>query len=239
MKNLFTVVNHQARRNLGITIVEYCVADSIYHLSNNPNSRQKGWCYATQDHLADTLGVERKTILRAEKTLFEKEIIEKSGTKKRTTDIWYQAAVLEQDIEMPKSTKMVLPENDESTNMGHEKVPERDLKSTKLVPVYIDNNNGDKSSGKIPDAPFSLEQELEKMEDNPRRDMNIIALFIREKKVAINSKEQLGVVIKRFVKVAGEIKVFTDDQILQKVKVARKEYPELWTLDTLKKLLTK
>ena len=37
-KITYTTILHSARENLGITTNEYCVADIIYHLSNNPKS---------------------------------------------------------------------------------------------------------------------------------------------------------------------------------------------------------
>jgi hypothetical protein len=49
----YTLVLHSAREKLGITLNEYAVADSIYHLSNNPNSDFKGWCYAAKETLGE------------------------------------------------------------------------------------------------------------------------------------------------------------------------------------------
>ncbi|KKK87568.1 hypothetical protein LCGC14_2751940, partial [marine sediment metagenome] len=43
---------HKIRKDLDLSLMEYCVADCIYHLSNNPSSQIKGWCYASKETIA-------------------------------------------------------------------------------------------------------------------------------------------------------------------------------------------
>lgn len=85
---------------------------------------------------------------------------------------------------------------------------------------------------------FSLRDEIRKLEESKRRDMNVIALYLDERKPDIQSHEQLNVAIKRHVKAAGRLKVFSDDQILRAVPKAKELTPG-WTIETLEKILTK
>lgn len=90
-----------------------------------------------------------------------------------------------------------------------------------------------------PPSTFSLKEEIKKLEDSKRRDLNIIALFMEEKKPDIRTKEQFIIAIKRHLRAANLLKPFDDDQILKAVRYAKKEYGEIWQLETLLKILTK
>lgn len=86
---------------------------------------------------------------------------------------------------------------------------------------------------------FNLKDEIKKLEDNKRRDLNIIALYLERRKPDIQSKAQLQVVLRRHLRAARDLKPFTDEQILKACKTAEREYPKFWTLDTIIKILIK
>lgn len=86
---------------------------------------------------------------------------------------------------------------------------------------------------------FNLKNEIKKLEENKRRDLNIIAFYLERRKPDIQNKAQLQVVLRRHLKPARDLKPFTDEQILKACKLAEKEYPKFWTLETLVKILTK
>lgn len=88
------------------------------------------------------------------------------------------------------------------------------------------------------DKIFSLKEEIKKLEDSPRRDLNIIAMYLEERKPDIRNKEQLSVAIKRHLRGAKQLVPFTDNQILDALPKARKATDE-FTLETLIKILTK
>jgi hypothetical protein len=89
-----------------------------------------------------------------------------------------------------------------------------------------------------PPQVFSLKEEIKKMEDHARRDLNIIALYFDERKPDIRTREQLSVAIRRHLRAAGQLKVFSDDQILAAVPKAKRQTDD-WTIETLVKVLTK
>lgn len=70
----YTTINHIARKKLGITNNEYCLADSYYHLSKNPAFQEKG-CVAADQQIADFIGVTRRTIISLRKHLIAKGIV--------------------------------------------------------------------------------------------------------------------------------------------------------------------
>lgn len=85
---------------------------------------------------------------------------------------------------------------------------------------------------------FNLRDEIKKLEDNSRRDLNIVALYFDERKPDLQTKEQFAVALKRHLRAAKDLKPFTDAQILGAIKKA-KEFVPGWTLETLLKILTK
>ena len=58
----YTTVLHEVKDQLGLTMNEYCVVNSIYRLSANPRSKAAGWSAAKKQNLAEFLGVSRRTI---------------------------------------------------------------------------------------------------------------------------------------------------------------------------------
>ncbi len=91
-----------------------------------------------------------------------------------------------------------------------------------------------------PTAPqgFSLNKELEKLEESPRRDLGIIALYFRERSPNFTSKEQYNIALKRHLRAAKQLSLFTDNQIVVAADFVKTKYPE-WTLETVLKQLTK
>jgi biotin operon repressor len=59
---LFTIVKHAARIKNDLSYLDYCLADTIYHLANNKSNKMGGWCYKSKENLAVQLGVSRSTI---------------------------------------------------------------------------------------------------------------------------------------------------------------------------------
>jgi hypothetical protein len=87
--------------------------------------------------------------------------------------------------------------------------------------------------------PIELSVELDKMDNNSQRHINIIALYIREKKLKPRNYGQLQAIIVRHTKAAALLRPFDDDQILQGIVKARKSMPEDWTIETIIKMVTK
>ena len=85
----YTLILHSARKQLDISINEYCLADTVHKLSGN-RSTVPGWCYASKEHIGHSLGVSRQSIHNMINKLKEKALIEVQDETGylRTTDIW-------------------------------------------------------------------------------------------------------------------------------------------------------
>lgn len=86
----FTTIYHEPRLKLGLTCNEYCLMDTIYHLSNKKRSAVPGWCYAKKQTLADMLGVSRRSIISLINKLEKLNLIVCSDDRRhlQPTDRW-------------------------------------------------------------------------------------------------------------------------------------------------------
>lgn len=93
---IYTTIMHGARKRLKLTCNEYCVADTIYHLSNNPSNRYGNWCYASKETIGDILDLSKQTVHKIIKKLLAEGFIEKHPTTRhlRATEKWYRTAII-------------------------------------------------------------------------------------------------------------------------------------------------
>lgn len=153
-KLIYITLICSVRDELEITNSEYILADTIYHLSNNPNNKIPGWCYASRQTLAKTVGITERAIRKMIANLESKNLIEKDETTKhlRTTEKWYQKAVLERNNSENRQdgTKFRPPEQS-SAETGTKFRPDAEQSSA-------NNNSNNKSNNHIIDRLTQFEQ---------------------------------------------------------------------------------
>jgi hypothetical protein len=88
-------------------------------------------------------------------------------------------------------------------------------------------------------APFTLNEEIEKLEESPRRDLNIVALYLRHRKPNLTSREQFNETLRRHLRSSKTVSPFSDEQILKALDYAKREYGDIYTIETINKILTK
>lgn len=98
--------------------------------------------------------------------------------------------------------------------------------NTSVVPTHDDSIS------------FNLEDYIKKLEEDSRRDLNIIGLYFEERKPQFLNVEQARKAVRRHLRSAGELIPFTDNQIIDSIPKAKK-LTDGWTLETLLKVLTK
>jgi hypothetical protein len=96
MEMVFSVVLHPIKRELGITTLQYMMADSIYHLSHG------GWCIATRPYFAKLFDCDRSTVQRNLAKLEEKLLVERDPKTDylRTTDLWRDTVIFRERLMM-------------------------------------------------------------------------------------------------------------------------------------------
>ncbi|KPJ86762.1 MAG: hypothetical protein AMS17_11060 [Spirochaetes bacterium DG_61] len=96
----YTIINHSARSKFGLTIIEYCVADSI-RVIGKINPDDNGWIQTSKKYLSEFLNCTDRSVYNALNTLEKKGLIERKTFKKsnclkvsslRTTPMFNTAA---------------------------------------------------------------------------------------------------------------------------------------------------
>jgi len=85
---MYTTIIHPLRRAFILSLNEYVLIDTIYHLSHN--ERYNSWCVASKKYLAKTLDLSERWIYSAIQKLIIKELIIKDEATNflKTTDVW-------------------------------------------------------------------------------------------------------------------------------------------------------
>ena len=81
---IYTVIQHGPRKKHWLSVIECCLADSIYHLSNNPRFPR---CMKSKDSLADDLGISRRSVFDMLSKLIAMWFIEKDAWKGLRTTV--------------------------------------------------------------------------------------------------------------------------------------------------------
>ncbi len=84
----FTTINHDVRRRFGLSLNEYSIADSIYHLSH---ANEHHLCYSSKEYLGEFIGVSKQTVHTIINTLVKLKLVERYGNYLTTTLKWNQA----------------------------------------------------------------------------------------------------------------------------------------------------
>ncbi len=174
----YTIIIHKIRIDLELSCNEYCVADIIFSLSNNPNSRIQGWCWATRKTIGEFIGISEKGIKEIIKRLIEKGVIEKDEETRylKTTSLWYNSVVLERlkmrnvqrEESSPKRKKAPFEREESSLPQGEESS------------YYNTNRDNTKDKNKEREAkPLTPSEEAREFFDSEERQEKIIARLIR------------------------------------------------------------
>jgi len=184
---------HPARKKLSLTVNEYCLADLVYHLSNNPGARIKGWCTASKPDIAETFDLSKRSIINLTNKLIDKGILtkHKNGRYLKTTQIWYDTIVLyskeggEESSPLlkkqrKKRVKKVHPKGEESSPLKVKKVHHKGEESS----PNINNSNINSNSDRGENPPLKKINSNPEIKDNPLKDQQPkepVAEFQKEK----------------------------------------------------------
>lgn len=101
----FTTIKHSPRVKFNLSNNDYCIANAIYHLSNNPESKFKGWYHGKVETLGIMFNLSRASAYNSVTKLINKKLVEKneeSGFLK-TSKLWWDEFV---NFEIGQSSKI-------------------------------------------------------------------------------------------------------------------------------------
>lgn len=77
---MYTNIIHPLRKAMNLSCNEYCVLDTIYHLSNNFD--YGGWCIKSKQNIANDLDLSKQTVITIIDTLVKKGLVVRHETTK-------------------------------------------------------------------------------------------------------------------------------------------------------------
>lgn len=196
--------------------------------------------FPSVEGMAEKLAISRDSVMRGIKMLVSWGIVTKEK-ERRKDKTWLnnRYVLLDKSVWKPKpsSTQQLgaKSQNNHSqvANQGVSQVAVSDTKDThrtKDTHIRIATN--------VAPAVFSLKEEIEKLYESPRRDLNLIGWYFEKRKPDIRSKEQFASALTRHLRAAKQLSPFTDEQLGRAHRYVETEYPE-WTLETITKKLSK
>jgi len=206
---------------LGLKGNELILFALIYGFSQDGQSDFHG----SITYIQKALQISRPSVVSLLKKLREKGYIQK------TKESHYRAVVKKLNYPLEKVVK----------KLNH-------TSKVSLLPTsketLLNNNNNNNNNNNEQSSEFSFDEEVKKLEDNPRRDLNIIAYYMRKRRNSLLRKiknyQQFKIFLRRHLRPAKDLKVYTDEQIVSAVKEIERKYSGIdWTLETLLKELTK
>lgn len=232
---------------------------------------KEGVCWATNKYFADLYNVSKTTISLRVKELLDLGVIEivtiyKKDSKeieKRLIKLVAHKAnrmkkptpPISENLNTPPLENLTPPplENlkDNNTSNNNTSIYSEDKSSDSLPPKKKNPPKKKEPKPVIDFTPELLEEELEKMEQKENSHLDIIASFIREKKIRIENSKQLGLLIKRHCSAASQLSgAYSNKVIFKAMEKLQKDYekevergkigsPVDWTLETVIKVLTK
>lgn len=123
----FTTIDHEVRRKFNLTLNEYAICDSVYHLSRNRA------CNMTKENLGNFIGISKQSVHTILNTLETKGLISRPHRQHITTsDLWN-----DEISNQYRDSKESLPESKESLPSEVKKV---DSKSKESLPNIYNND---------------------------------------------------------------------------------------------------
>ena len=193
-------------------------------------AKKSGKCFATNSHLAEKLGLSERSVGQILNELEKFNLIKREI--KRSVKGTYRNILISffsQGGEEKLTWGGYANERGGGTLTN---VPKREIDNKKLI-----KEENPETSFQV--LPFEIKEEIQKLKNSPQRHIQLIGEFLEEKKVRLENKNQLNRAIKRHLRAARDLADFSDKQIALASEQAEKEYPKLWTLETLVKLITK
>lgn len=96
---VYTTIFHNARVRLGLSVIEYIIADYIAKVGSYTQSREiGGFVFTTRETIAKNFDIGKRTTIRAINELIKKGLVEKNERNfLRTTDEWQNEVMFEKN----------------------------------------------------------------------------------------------------------------------------------------------
>ena len=157
----FTIIKHQARMTLNLTLNEYCVLDYIFKTQTHPNYTVNGYCSTSIRKMVEYFGITKSNLSDMLIRLTKAGFLENNedSTLRKVTPKFYDIAYLD-DLEDVEEVNWRVPEKEGGVRNSDTYCPNfgqhynNNIKGNRSEPEIFENSNS-KTNDIIPDEPFS------------------------------------------------------------------------------------
>ena len=131
----------------------------------------------------------------------------------------------------PLPKKITLPKKEMSvTKKGNNRYPKRDIQK-KLINIK-------ETVAEVNSAVWDFKEALKKLDNSPRRDLNIISLYWKNKDPRLTNRLQAEIELKRCLRPAKLLTPYEDDRLVDTMEWLKKNADFKWTLESVQKYIT-
>jgi hypothetical protein len=236
----YITIVFNAQRELNISTTEYIVAAIIYNLSANPKSRFPGWCYASKQYIADTIGIGKVTVTTTIDKLLKRGLLEKHETTKylKTADLWYNTVILDR-------SEIDLVGQELTSSQVNNRPPSRsEIDPNNNINKNINNNiysalSKENTVQAWSKEDFTAYRNQLLFDDQTAAHIRLIAEYWTWRLTYIPTKQEADREIKRNVKVASLLVKFPKEQVDKVVSYLQDFADFAWTLETVYKYINR
>lgn len=192
-------------------------------------------------------GMRRGDVIRGAKKLMDMNIISKKANDianvyriNKDFDTWKPLAKKLRGVAKKQISISKIANNDKQKSYIQKTVSKdnttKDILQSKTIAPVVPK----KREIQNPNTPITNWSEyLNQMDESNNRSVNIIAHYFRSKGLYFETRGKASSAIKRHLRAAQQLSPFSDEEIMTATIEAQKQYPELWTVESLIKILTR
>lgn len=207
-------------------------------------SKPDGWDFSS-DRIALESQEDRKTVQRILKKMEVANLLKRkrlpSGRMEYTIEYAdSQSPKMGLGVTEPKShnaSEAFAPRGEMGPISNKDKESNKDIAEASSARSEMRKKKAEESNKMIKEYNFG--DYLKRMEDHKARHIQVIAFYFKKKKINFDTLQKAQAAIRRHLRAAKEVSNFSDDEIVGAYKVADKEYPSMYTCETLLKILTR
>jgi len=228
----FIIIPYQLLEDNKISLVDERLYGIIYWLTKLKNEK----CMASNKTLSEliksTTGTVQNSLTKLEELGYIKRTFKDISKRVRKEII--PLVVFSKVSFISDTSNKVSPSNDtvSPTDDTH-------VSPTSEQNKNIHNNKRKEDNATETVAPFFFKDYLKELEEDKRRHINVIGHYFEVKGLRFDTREQANSALKRHLRASVEVAKFSDREIVKATEQARQEYKDLYTIETIHKILTR
>lgn len=148
----YTNIQHKARIELGLSLIQYCVFDAIYQYQTFPKTSQNGWASISYREISNFFGISIGSVSNIIAAGIDMDLIEMNDANnklKRTTSKWYESVYTNLDANERSKNEHLRSNIEQGCSKNERKCSNIEQKRSKNEQYIIGSNNSNKSKEEV------------------------------------------------------------------------------------------